>query len=231
MTGSGGPGCPVGGRLGEEGAAGPVEVAGEDVEHVDEPARQRAVRDGAAADAAVYGGRRGGGEFAGEGACRPGVHVAGGGYGLGGEVPYGFAEFVESLEMRGQLPGVHEVFLEEHVGHRREEQRVGAGPDGDVAVGEFGGAGAAGVDDGEGAAAHPERLELAGEVGGGAQTPVGFQGLAPMSSRWSVWSRSGTGMALASPYSSPLETCLGIWSTVDAVKMLRVPSPASSTVG
>jgi hypothetical protein len=135
------------------------------------------VRDRAAADAAVHGGGGGGGQFAGEGTDHGGVHVAGPGDGFGGEVPYGFAEFVEPLEVLGQLAGLDEVFLEQHVCRRREQQGIRARPDRDVPVCELGGAGAARVDDGEGAAAGLERLELAGEVGGGAQTPVGLQGV------------------------------------------------------
>jgi hypothetical protein len=174
---SGRAGRAVGGRLREEGAAGAVEVAGEDVEDVDEPAAERAVRDGAAADAAVDGGGRRGGEFAGESAGHVGVHVTGRGDRLGGEVPYGLAQFVDAFEVPGQLAGVGEALLEQDVRHRREEECVGAGADRDVPVGEFGGAGAARVDHGEGAAAGLERLEPAGEVGGGAQTPVGLQGV------------------------------------------------------
>src|SRR5690606_19831183 len=123
--------------------------AGEDVEDVDEPAGQCAVRDGAAADAAVDGGGGGGGEFAGEGANGLRVDVAGGGDGLGCEVAECGGEFVESLDVRRPLAGTGEALLEQGVGHRREEQGVGAGADGEVAVGEAGGAGAAGVDDGE----------------------------------------------------------------------------------
>lgn len=199
MAGSGGAGRPVGGGLREEGAAGTVEVAGEDVQDVDQPAGQGAVRDGAAADAAVYGGGGRGGQFPGERADRLGVDVAGLGGGFRGEVPHGLAEFVGPLHQLGEFPEVGELLLEEDVRHGGEQHCVGAGADGHVPVGELGGAGAARVDDGQGAAARLEGLELAGEVGGRAQAAVGFEGLAPISSRWSVRSRSGTGIALASP--------------------------------
>jgi hypothetical protein len=177
VAGSGGAGRPVGGGLREEGAAGPVEVAGEDVQDVDQPAGQGAVRDGTAADAAVYGGGGRGGQFAGERADRVGVDVAGLGGGLRGEVLYRLAEFVGPLHQLGEFAEVGELLLEEDVRHGREQQRVGAGADGHVPVGEFGGTGAAGVDDGQGAAARLEGLELAGEVGGGAQAAVGFEGV------------------------------------------------------
>lgn len=157
------------------------------------------MRNRAAAYASVDGRGGGGGQFAGEGPDGVGGYVAGLARGFGGEVPHGVREFLDALEVRRELARVDELLLEEDVGHRREQQGVGAGPDGHVTVGEFGRAGPARVDDRERAAAGPQRLELAGEVGCGAQTPVGFQGLAPISRRWSVWSRSGTGMALASP--------------------------------
>jgi hypothetical protein len=133
--------------------------------------------------------------------------------------------------VRGQLAQVHEVFVEEDVRHRREQQGVGAGADRDVPVGELGGAGAARVDDGEGAAAGLERLELAGEVGGGAQTPVGLKGVGADEEQMvgvvEVRYRDRVGVAVEQPQ----ETCLGIWSTVDAVKTLRVPRAPSRTCG
>ena len=153
LAGAGGPGRAVGGGEREERAAGPVEVAGEDVEDVDQPAGEGAELDGAAADAAVDGGGGRGGQLAGERADLAGVHVAGGGDGLGREVPHGCPEFVDALDVRGQRAEVDEALLEEDVRHGGEQQRVGAGPDGDVPVGELGGAGAARVDDGERAAA------------------------------------------------------------------------------
>ena len=39
---------------------------------------------------------------------------------------------------------------------------------------------------------------------------------------------AGTGMAEVLPNNRPEDTCFGIWSTVEAVKMLRVPSALSS---
>ena len=67
--------------------------------------------------------------------------------------------------------------VEQDVGHGGQQGGVGAGADGDVPVGESRGAGAPRVDDGQGAAAGPQGPEPAGEVGGGAQTPVGLQGV------------------------------------------------------
>lgn len=63
LPGRGGTRGAGGGGEREEGAAGAVEVAGEDVEYVDEPAGQGAVLDGAAADAPVDGRGGGGGQL------------------------------------------------------------------------------------------------------------------------------------------------------------------------
>src|SRR5690606_20697748 len=115
--------------------AGAVEVAGEDVEDVDQPGGERAVRDGAAADAAVDGGGGGGGELPGEGADGVRVDVAGRGGGPGGEVPQGVAEFAEAVQVGGEPARVGEPFLEEGVRHGREQQGVRAGADRDVPVG------------------------------------------------------------------------------------------------
>jgi hypothetical protein len=53
--------------------------------------------------------------------------------------------------------------------------------------------------------------------------PLDAYGLAPRISRWSVRSRSGTAMSRGLPKRYPLDTCFGIWSTVEAEKTLRLP--------
>ena len=58
--------------------------------------------------------------------------------------------------------------------------------------------------------------------------PFETSGFAPRISRWSVRSTSGTGTPSIVPNISPADTCLGIWSTVEALKTLRVPSALSS---
>ncbi len=62
-----------------------------------------------------------------------------------------------------------------------------------------------------------------------SRLPLDTSGLAPRISRWSVRSTSGTGMLSAAPNISPAETCLGIWSTLDAVNTLRLASAFSNT--
>ncbi len=163
-----------GGGEREQGAAGAVEVAGEDVEHVDQPAGERAVLDGAAADPPVDGGGGRGRQIAGEGADVGGREVAGGCHGLRSETPERLGEFPEAEDLFREHSGGGDPLGEQGVGEGGQQQGVAAGARREVAVGEAGGAGAARVDDDEGAAAGPQRLEPAREVGGGAQRAVGL---------------------------------------------------------
>ena len=66
-----------GGGGGEHGPAGAVEVAGADVEDVDQPRGHRAERRGGGADAGVDGSGRGAGQLVGHAADRVGVDAAG----------------------------------------------------------------------------------------------------------------------------------------------------------
>ena len=66
-------------------------------------------------------------------------------------------------------------------------------------------------------------------LGAVRRLPFDTSGLAPSISRWSQRSRSGTGTLSRWPNMSPAETCLGIWSTVLAVKTFCEPSARSST--
>ncbi len=76
--------------------------------------------------------------------------------------------------MVGRVTEVDETFGEQHVGHRHQQVRVGAGSHGHVLVGLLGGAREAGVDHDDLAAARLDRLHPAGEVGRGAERAVGF---------------------------------------------------------
>ncbi len=79
--------------------------------------------------------------------------------------------------MVGHCPEVDQVLVEEHVHDGEHQCGVGARAGGEVVVGEFGGAGAGGVDHDEPAAALAQRPQLARKVGGGGQTAVGHKGI------------------------------------------------------
>ena len=76
-------------------------------------------------------------------------------------------------DVLGQVTEFDEVLVEQHVHHREQQRGVRAGARRDVAIGEFGGTGAGGVDDGEPAATLPQRPQLSREIGRGGQTSVG----------------------------------------------------------
>ena len=67
-------------------------------------------------------------------------------------------------------------------------------------------------------------LSLPGKSAAVARLPLETRGFAPMITKWSVWSRSGTVNAMGLPNIRPSDTCLGIWSSVLAENTWRVPS-------
>ena len=58
--------------------------------------------------------------------------------------------------------------------------------------------------------------------------PLLASGLAPMTMSKSLRAMSGTAMDSQVPNIRPLASCLGIWSTLDAEKMVLVPRPRAS---
>ena len=175
----------AGGGLGEHRAAGAVEVAGERVAHVDEPARERPELLGARADAAVHRGARRG--------RRARVRCGGsssasmphtGATASGAKSPREALDLVDARRRgRQRCPSDDQVLGEQRVHDREEEVRVGAGPDEQVLVGLLGGLRPAGVDDDELAAPGPQRPEPAGKSGAVMRLPFDANGLAPSISR------------------------------------------------
>ena len=164
------------GRAREHRPAHAVEVAGERVEHVDQPRGQRPELLRAGADAAVHRRARGARERARHALDRrrrdPG-HV---GHRAGGEVRRQRQDLVDAGEVvdrRDQALGL------EHVHEREQEQGVGAGPDEQVLVGLLGGARAPRVDDHDPSAAGAQRSQPAAHVRRGHQRAVGGQRVGP----------------------------------------------------
>ena len=161
-----------GGGAGEHRAAGPVEVAGEDVEHVDEPGGERPERLGRRPDPAVDGG----GLRRGELARHPPDGVRGdagdGRDRLGRERLRQLLDRRDPLRQLGEPAGRDQVLREEDVDEREEQMRVGAGTDRMVLVGDLRRAAAARVDDDELPAARPQRLQPPAHVGRGHQRAV-----------------------------------------------------------
>ena len=141
---------------------------------------ERAEFDCGGADSAVDGRGRGAGELAGQGADLVGGHAAVGGDGLRREpVRPAHEARRRPLTWSATPPrsGATRPSSKSTCTTANSSAASVPGRGGDVAVGEFGGAGAGRVDDGEPAAALAQRPELAGEVGGGGQTAVGHKGI------------------------------------------------------
>ena len=172
-----------GGGAREHRAAGPVEVAGEHVQHVDEPGGERAELLRRGADAAVDRGRSA------AASSRASRRIASAAIPrdrrdrLGRERRGELLDAVDPVDQLREPAGAREALLEEHVDQREQQERVGAGPDRDVLVGDLGGAAAARVDDDEPAAARAQRLQAPGQSGAVISQPFEASGLAPSISR------------------------------------------------
>ena len=130
--------------------------------------------------------------------------------------------------MLGERARVDEALVEEHVDEREQQVRVGAGPDEVVLVGDLGRAAAARVDHDDAAAALPDRAQPAAHVGRGQQAAVGGERVrAEHQQVVGAVDVRDRDAEVSVPNISPAETCFGIWSTVLAEKMLRVPSAFS----
>ena len=127
------------------------------------------------------------------------------------------------VEVVGQRAEVDEVLVEQRVDHGRQQVRVGAGLDRRGARRPWPRSWCAG-----GRRRRPDRpargSPRAGRGSRGRCTGCRWtrRGWRPSSSRWSVRSRSGTGMVAGLPNISPDDTCRGIWSRVLAEYRLRV---------
>ena len=148
----------------EHQAAGPVEVAGEDVHDVDQPGRERPELLVAGADAAVERRRRRGRVLAGDAPDGVGRDATRRLDALGGEVDRRGPHHVDAVDVGADGTEVDEVLGEEHVHHREEERGVGAGNDGDPLVGAVRGARPTRVDHHDLATAGADAVELAEDV-------------------------------------------------------------------
>jgi hypothetical protein len=133
----------------EHRSAGAVEVSRQDVDDVDEPARERSELLGAGAEAPVANGPLGGCEVPREGADVLGGDSGGHGDGLRGE---GLGEVADGVDAVGEArePARRgESFGEEHVDEREQEVGIAAGLDGEVSIGDRRGLRSPGIDDDE----------------------------------------------------------------------------------
>ncbi len=113
-------------RLAPHEPAGTVELADDDVHHVDEPRRQRAELLVAQPDASVHRARRRGRELACEATDGVGGDTTEGLDRLGRELRAHLAHGVDALDLLLERAERREPLGEEHVAHREEERGVGA---------------------------------------------------------------------------------------------------------
>ena len=97
-------------RFGKHGAAFAVQVAGQHIEHIDQPAIDSAKALGAGANAAIDHGARGLGQFAGNAALRFCINAAAWRHALRAEVLHCIAQRIQARKMRLQVAQTHPVF-------------------------------------------------------------------------------------------------------------------------
>ena len=147
-----------------------------DVEDVDEPARERAELLRAGADPPVDGGALGAPRARAPcGAISSAAMPVAAATASGVKGSAQRAHLVDPADELLEATERHQALVEDHVDQRREQQRVGAGPDEVVLVGVLGGARAARVDDDDLAAALADRAQATARVRRRHQRAVGRQ--------------------------------------------------------
>lgn len=152
-------------RAREHRAAGCVEVSGEDVHHVDQPAGEAAEFLIAQPDSAVDDGPRRGGELARQVSDPGRVDAAGGRDALGRPVVDNAAEPVEPVEEGLEVAGADQALVEQDVRHGEQQCGVGARVDREPFVGPRRGRGADRIDHDD-LAALADLVDQADDVGG-----------------------------------------------------------------
>jgi hypothetical protein len=152
-------------------------VARQHVEHIDQPARQRAVLLRAGADAAIDRGTLGAGEHARELADGRCIDAAAPGHRVGRERGHRGANLLDAGHVRGHRAEPDQPFLEQRVHHRREQEDIGTRTDEVMRIGHRGGFGAPRIHHHQLAAAPAQGLGLAAEVRHRPQAAVAGHGV------------------------------------------------------
>ena len=172
-------GCGRDGRQREHRATGAVQVSGQYVDHLDQPAAHRAEFDCGGAHPAVHGGRRRPGQLSSQCPDLVSLHPAVRGNGLRREITGQFADLLHPGHVIGQSSQVDQVLLEKDVDNGEQQGGVGTGPRRQVPVGQSGGAGAGGVDDHQRSTTLAQAAQFAAEVGRSGQAAIGDQRIRP----------------------------------------------------
>ena len=140
-------------------------MRGQDVDHVDQPARERSELLVTQPDATVEHAALGIGKLVREPARAVGRDTRRRGDTLGRPLRDEVAEPVDALDQIGDRSEIDQVVGEEHVHDREQERRVGAGRDGQPLARAVCCAGAARIDHDDLATARLYRVDLAHEIG------------------------------------------------------------------
>ena len=152
-------------------------MAGQYVQHINQPARQRAVCLGAGAEAAVHCGAFSRGEAACEVADGVGIDAAACSDALRRICLHRCFDVGHAVRVFRQPSEAHELFIEQRVHHAEQEEHVGARTDEVMLIGRHRGFGAARIDRHNASAARTHRLGLAAIVGHRPQAAVRHHGI------------------------------------------------------
>ena len=168
----------VEGRLGEHPAARFVQPARQDVEHVHEPVGTRAVDRLAHPEPRVHRCSARPREVAGQLPDDVGRHPGRLAHGLGREGRDHRLDGRKAVDIVERASGSRQALGNDHVGHGREQERVGARADEVVGIGDARCLRAARVDDHDPSASFANALEASLDVGRGHDRSVGYQRIA-----------------------------------------------------
>ena len=164
-----------GGRLGKHGAARCIQVPGKHIEHIHQPARQRAVFLGAGANARVHRRLGRSGQSAGQVPNGVGAEAAARRHRLGRKRRHRLPDLGHTGHPVGHRAQAHQLLSEQGVHQGGQQKHIGAGTDEMMLVRHGGGLGAAWVDHDQPAATRLHGPGLAFEVRHGPHAAVAGQ--------------------------------------------------------
>ena len=154
-----------------------VDVAGQHIDHILQPARHGAETLRAGAESSIPGGAVGPGEFACELTNHVGRHGTRCRHPLRGILGRQRADGFDAAHLAFQVTQPNQILREQHVDDGQQEIRVGPRTNRDVLIGNFGSLGTARVDDDHFAAAFTDRLDALGHARCRQQAAIGNNGV------------------------------------------------------
>lgn len=152
-------------------------MAGQDVQHIDQPGGEGAEALRAGAEGRAARSARGAGQFGREALNEAGRHAAAQGWACRREALHCIFQKGESVNEGGSGASCHQVLRKQVVQHARQQERIGSGADDTVFIGKRGRLAAARVDHDQAPATGLHRPGLAAEVGHGPHAAVAGHGV------------------------------------------------------